>query len=160
MMRELRIQPFREEHLRCFPEEQFIPGMAGVTMTSGDEIVFCGGVVDCDWGTELWIAVSESASPGQRLRVGRLARAYVDVLLETCDELWTSTLTDQERWMQWIGFRYVETIGSDAGDIKRWVLRKEDDNGDRSNSLSHRAGGGSYCSSGGSRNRCEPGRSR
>lgn len=120
------LREFRPEDLRAIGATLEFEGMSGRTLERRDgSVAMCGGVLPTLWGPELWIEVDPRASWGEKLAIGRAARAFVSELLEEHDVVWTSSNLGQGRWLEWLGFQLHERKYIQERTVLRWKLQRK-----------------------------------
>ena len=70
----IHIEPWKPHDLACSVRYGSVTDvMRGVTVWDGPKPLACGGVMDCEWGCELWIEAPLTLTDRERLVVGRPA---------------------------------------------------------------------------------------
>lgn len=120
----MELVPFDyDEHAWAFLEEEFADGATGLALLRDDGTpCMVGGTAPFPWGPELWIYTVKDVTPGERVRIGRVARDYLATQLAIEPRVFAHARPGNERWLSWLGFRFEYARDDQYGrEMQRWI---------------------------------------
>ena len=122
----MRVKPLRPFDMTFFPVPM-LEGSTGLTLWRDDGTpAMCGGIAPCPWGQELWVEVRCNVTRGERIKIGRIAKSYVQVMLDHYGELYAHARRGNERWLSWLGMELQQVLIDNNGEeARKWRITKE-----------------------------------